>query len=303
MKLSIDKNTISIIEISSNIKKYQLSQLSFLGFTKYQNTYIKDSNDVDADVFKVVGYLKNEKIEVEFSDALKLLLENAKNRQTEHRNIFTLAKKIKDGEISLEGLKDFTSFLDTLPRKLKTHQIKAAYHLYTIKNGANFSVPGSGKTSVILAVYEKLRLEKKCNVLFVVGPPSCFQPWQSEFRETLGREPKTVILSGGDKNSRKSEYYSSKDTNSELYLSTFQTLMNDCNDVIKFLDQTGVSTFFVVDEAHYIKRIGGSWANSLLRISEHAQFRCILTGTPIPNSYTDLFNQFDFLWPKENQTG
>lgn len=76
--------------------------------------------------------------------------------------------------------------------------------------------------------------------------------------------------------------------------------MNDCNHVIKFLEQKGVYAFFVIDEAHYIKQIGGSWANTLLKLAEYTEFRCILTGTPIPKSYTDLFNPFDFLWPKES---
>ena len=48
---------------------------------------------------------------------------------------------------------------------------------------------------------------------------------------------------------RKSEYYGSLNTISELYLTTFQTLMNDCDDVINFLRQKGVHPFFVVDEA------------------------------------------------------
>ncbi|MCI5151383.1 MAG: hypothetical protein D3916_18720, partial [Candidatus Electrothrix sp. MAN1_4] len=224
----------------------------------------------------------------------------ANRKKSEQKTLFKLAEKIKNGKIDTNLLSEFNNFLDRLPRKLKSHQLKAAYHLYSLKNGANFSVPGSGKTSVILSIYEKLRLEGKCNVLFVVGPPSCFQPWQNEFHETLGRSPEVVILSGGDKRIRKTEYYGSRYTLSELYLTTFQTITNDYNDVVKFLGQKGVHTFFVVDEAHYMKQIGGSWATTLLGIAEHTEFRCILTGTPIPKSYTDLFNLFDFLWPEES---
>jgi SNF2 family DNA or RNA helicase len=51
----------------------------------------------------------------------------------------------------------------------------------------------------------------------------------------------------------------------------------------------------VIDEAHYIKQVNGSWANAVLNIARHAKYRCVLTGTPIPKSYTDLFNLFDFL--------
>lgn len=143
------------------------------------------------------------------------ILLDATHRKSKQQKLFQLAEKIKKGEIDPTPFNKFNDFLDTLPRKLKPHQIKASYHLYSLENGANFSVPGSGKTSVVLSVYEKLRLEGKCNLIFVVGPPSCFQPWQNEFKETLGRTPEIVILSGGDKRVRKSEYYGSKYTISE----------------------------------------------------------------------------------------
>ncbi|MBK8195141.1 MAG: DEAD/DEAH box helicase family protein [Lewinellaceae bacterium] len=165
-----------------------------------------------------------------------------------------------------------------------------------MKNGANFSVPGSGKTTTILSVYEKLRLEGKCNLLFIVGPPSCFQPWKNEFYETLGRKPTSLILSGSNKNYRKSEYYRSKDDACELYLSTFHTALNDYKYIIKFISQIGINAFFIIDEAHYIKQLGGAWASSIIKIGKHAAFKGVLTGTPIPKSYKDLFNLFEFLW-------
>ena len=96
-----------------------------------------------------------------------------------------------------------------LNRRLKDHQAKALHHLISVQNGANFSVPGSGKTTVVLCAYEKYRLEGSVNVLFVVGPPACFGPWREEFKNVLGRAPKHIVLAGGNKADRKSEYYNS----------------------------------------------------------------------------------------------
>jgi SNF2 family DNA or RNA helicase len=56
----------------------------------------------------------------------------------------------------------------------------------------------------------------------------------------------------------------------------------------------------VIDEAHYMKQIGGNWARAILRVGSHVQYRCALTGTPLPKSFTDAFNLFDFLWPYHN---
>jgi SNF2 family DNA or RNA helicase len=300
LKLSVENGIIIISDNNYAIKKYQAAQLKYYGYQNFESQYLKHSSAIEADVLRLIDYFDKENIAIVLTPIIQQIVATAAKKNLEQRNLFKLAKKIKDGEIDKKSIVEFGVFLGSLPRKLKPHQVKAAFHFYQIRNGANFSVPGSGKTSVILSVYEKLRMEGKCNTLYVVGPPSCFQPWQNEFLETLGRIPKVVILSGGRKNLRKMEYYGATDINAELYLTTFHTLLNDQNDVIKFLSQKGANALLVVDEAHYIKRASGAWANSLLKIAEYAQYRCILTGTPIPKSYIDIFNLFDFLWLKNN---
>ncbi|TDX02189.1 SNF2-related protein [Dinghuibacter silviterrae] len=295
IKLSIENGNI-IIQEAANLKHYQLSQLQYFGYTKVVGNFIKPIVSIESDIAKIIEYFTDESVNLEVSNEINLLLSSAAKQNEQLSLRFNIAKEVKDGNFNKENLLLFNTFLNRLPRKLKQHQIKSAFHLYSIGNGANFSVPGSGKTSVVLSVYEKLKEDNICNILFVIGPPACFQPWKNEFYETLGRQPNSIILSGGNISERKSEYYKPIEITGELYLSTFQTILNDCHDVIKFLSQKSIKAFVVIDEAHYIKQIGGSWANALMYISEHAMFKCILTGTPIPRSYKDLFNLFDFLW-------
>ena len=210
-----------------------------------------------------------------------------------------MGEEFKEGVFKKDGFEKFSSFISkNISRKLKDHQLKAAFHLYLMGNGANFSVPGSGKTTVVLSVFEKLRLERKVNMLFVVGPPSCFGPWRKEFYSTFGREPYYKILAGGEPIYRRSEYFNLTEKRPELVLTTFQTLQNDRDDVNTLLNHKGNEVFFVIDEAHYIKKIGGIWANTVLFLAKSASFRCVLTGTPLPKSYIDVFNLFDFLWPE-----
>lgn len=295
MVLNIEGDVI-VLNILDNIKKYQVSQLKYFGYQYSKNAYIKQSDNLALDIQKILNYFEGEGTNVQLTPIAQEIFSDIQSRKANKQFLFEKARKIQNGEFDSETLTEFVGYLKTLPRKLKSHQIKAAYHLYSLQNGANFSVPGSGKTSVVLSVYEKLRLEGKINAIYVVGPPSSFQPWQHEFKETLGRNPKVTLLSGGDKESRKNQYYMSLNDIAELYLSTYQTILNDSEDVIKFLRQKSIDVFFVIDEAHYMKRLDGSWANSLLQIAKFTKVRCILTGTPIPKSYTDLFNLFDFLW-------
>ncbi|WP_343606156.1 DEAD/DEAH box helicase [Fluviicola sp.] len=288
----------SIIVISSIdlLKKYQLAQLDFYGYKKDQSSLYKTSDSPIRDIIKITDYLVEEKINYELSNHVAASVSLFQKKKERLNEVFTKVKVIKEQGLLDDDFSEFKQFTETLPRKLKPHQLKSAYHFYALKNGANFSVPGSGKTSTVLSVYEKLRREDKCNILFIVGPPSCFQPWKNEFKETLGRIPDSLILSGVNKHFRKNEYQRPKENASELYLCTFHTALNDTKDIIKFLSQNGINAFMIIDEAHYMKQLGGSWANSLLEIGQHAVHKGILTGTPIPKSYKDLFNLFDFLW-------
>jgi SNF2 family DNA or RNA helicase len=297
LKVDLENNTIILIE-TEDLKKYQISQFEYYGFQKNNSSLWKISNNIESDIFKILNFSKEEGILTIFSRDLEILINESNKRKNKIIATFKIGQEIKNGNFISNSFSEFNLFTKSFPRKLKEHQIKAAFHLYSLKNGANFSVPGSGKTSVVLAVYEKLKNEGKCNILFVIGPPSCFQPWKHEFNETLGRKVDAIILSGGSKNDRKAEYYKSKEDSFELYLCTFHTALNDYLEIIKFLSQNGINAFVVIDEAHYIKQIGGSWATSLLEIGKHSNFKCILTGTPIPKSYRDIFNLFDFLWEK-----
>jgi SNF2 family DNA or RNA helicase len=92
--------------------------------------------------------------------------------------------------------------------------------------------------------------------------------------------------------------YRDNHSSTDLFLTTFQTFANDYKYIKDFFLSANV--FFVIDEAHYIKQIGGIWSTAIIDVSEYAKAKYILTGTPCPKSYGDLFNLFDFLWGKNH---
>ncbi|MFH1898875.1 MAG: DEAD/DEAH box helicase [Patescibacteria group bacterium] len=284
-----------------DLKSSQKSQLFYWGFKSNKSGYEGKVDPEGKILSKVISFFTNENIPIFLSTNCQILIRKLESSRKDFESVIDVGKSYKDGMYSKSETEKISSNLQNVSiRNLKNHQLKAATHLYLIKNGANFSVPGSGKTSVVLCVYEKLKQEGKVNTLFVVGPPSCFQPWKDEFRETLGRIPKYQTLAGGNPNLRKSFYYVTEDKKPELYLSTFQTLLQDHEDVTTFMRRRGMDIFLVIDEAHYIKRIQGNWASTILDVAKYAKFRCVLTGTPMPRSYTDVYNLFDFLWPENS---
>jgi superfamily II DNA or RNA helicase len=207
--------------------------------------------------------------------------------------------RFKDGDVNAIDTAAFLDFVATqIARRPKQHQLKAALHLLAVKNGANFSVPGSGKTTVVLTAFQWLKAKGQVDALFVVGPPSCFGPWQQEYRDVLGSAPKTALLAGGAVGDRRSTYASRREDLCDLYLTSYQTLQHDWEHVRQLFSEAGARFYLVVDEAHYIKQLDGVWANAVLNVARRASYRCVLTGTPFPRTFSDAFNLFDVLWPQ-----
>jgi SNF2 family DNA or RNA helicase len=266
-------------------------------FEPQAKSYTAASEEIHELLQKVVKYFARYEIALELSDGVQLARDEALRSQDELTDALAAGEVFKNGVKSAET-GDFLCFLaEHIPRQLKEHQIKAALHSLSVLNGANFSVPGSGKTTVVLAVHQWMKSRGEVDSIFVVGPPSCFAPWQMEYEAVVGHPPLVQLLAGGKVEERRAKYYVGKDDLCDLYLTSFQTLQRDWRLAKLLLNQPGARFTLVIDEAHYVKQSDGAWAKAVLAIAAYAHTRWILTGTPFPHSYADAFNYFDILWP------
>jgi SNF2-related domain/Helicase conserved C-terminal domain len=299
IRLQLLDGGLIVLPEAGDFRPRHESQLAYWGFVPdpVSPNFVCATDDIGEIAIKVVGYFEQVGLTFSVDPAVQEILGKNQETQKALRDAFDRCTQFKSGHIDTALAHNFEQFARGLSRPLKEHQFKAALHLICAKNGANFSVPGSGKTSVVLAVFEKLRREAEIDSLFVVGPPACFAPWRLEYAAVLGREPTCGILAGGNIDDRRARYLVDGASVPELFLTTFQTLQRDVDYVRALFQKRGVRFFFVVDEAHYIKQIGGVWATAVLDISRHAAFRCVLTGTPFPRTYVDAFNLFEVLWP------
>lgn len=182
-------------------------------------------------------------------------------------------------------------------RELLGHQHHPVQHLLSIPNAANFSVPGAGKTTIVLAGYQRLRADDAIDLLVVVGPFSSFLAWEEELQSCLGHDRNVVRLLG-PREAREEQYVAA--AAADLALVTYHTAIRDRERLIRLMRNR--RTLLVLDESHYVKGAGAT-ANALLAIAPYAERRVILTGTPMPNGLADLWTQITFLWPEQRVLG
>lgn len=236
------------------------------------------------------GFLTERGYTVELAPDLARLLKLYRDEQ-QHVNALRAGDVIAPRTIDLTQL--------GLARPLLPHQQVALRHALTTGNEANFSVPGSGKTQTALAMFASLRQAGTVDRLLVIGPASCFTPWEEEFNSAFAREPMSVRLIGSP--AQRAE--SLRDLSGvDLVLCTYQMAARDRDGLIRALKAGRY--LMVLDESHHIKNIQlGQWARTAVELAPFAERRLILSGTPAPHSLLDLWSQFTFLWPSQSVLG
>lgn len=200
------------------------------------------------------------------------------------------------------GIKESTTVELSLPasfkRKLYDYQKKSVKHLSEVGYAANFSVPGSGKTTLSYAAYSILKSKGIVDKLLVISPRAAFVPWEEEFKECFGYSAEQIRLEGD----RVDNNIISDTNNKELILSTYHLPLNHSYAMSMFLDKNKV--LMILDESHNIKNMNaflgrdeGKIAEVIIDLASSATRRFILSGTPMPNKWHDVWTQFNFLWP------
>lgn len=206
---------------------------------------------------------------------------------------------------------EFEKFINSVRKNLTARnlyplQLLSAYHMAFSQNACNFSVPGAGKTSIVYGAYSYLHNlpcddVKYVERILIVGTLSSFGPWEMEYEECFGHEPSAQrLISTMNKEDKKMYLYSKHPK--ELTLISYQSVSSLQKELGYFLRNNKV--MIVLDEAHKMKNIsGGVIASAVMNLAKYGKSRIVLTGTPAPNGYEDLYNMFKFIWPTKNVIG
>lgn len=202
-----------------------------------------------------------------------------------------------------EEYKLFSSIVtDSLERKLRERQMWDAFFMTSMKKSSNFSVPGSGKTSSVYAMFSFLHKRGLCKRIVVICPKNAFGPWIDEFEACFGAKMQLRLfnihspLYRTSAQRRSAIRYESGDAN--LLLFNYECIKTFEAEISSLIHS---NTLLVFDEVHKVKRIDGEYARAAINIAKIAQYIVAMTGTPIPNSYSDIYNLLHILYSEEYQ--
>lgn len=186
-------------------------------------------------------------------------------------------------------------------RILTVEQMRDVRILYSLPHGANFSVPGAGKTTVTLAL--NTLLSGSFDKMLIICPKSAFQAWDDvvdECIENPSRSEKFQRLMGDASTLR---MLFDNQNISRFYINYELATVNFA-EIRRFLDINLGRVHLVIDESHRIKAGIGSLRGQLaLGLSNLAGRRDILSGTPMPQGASDIASQADFLYPAHGLGG
>jgi len=299
-----DERIILEYELTHNyVDDFSLNdKLIFSGFKKKLETNSKITYEYSK-TYEHIKYLKKIK------DLINFFKENPKFgplnvSESINNEIFSLEKEsnlykmaLQNGEI-VKSKKTHDIILGkNFQRSLLDFQIESVEHLLAVNNGANFSVPGSGKTTITYAAISKWIEDELIEKIMVIGPLASFLPWEEEFENCFGITPRQIRISGD--NVKYLEYGAD---NYNLFLMHYQTANLKRYEIKNLLQK--YKFVLIVDESHRIKNPDlGAYADAALFLAPHANRRIILSGTPMPNDARDLWTQMTFLWPNDSPLG
>jgi len=163
--------------------------------------------------------------------------------------------------------------------KLYNHQLKTV--TFGLKHTCffNTSTPGTGKTISTLEAFH----QRNDGCMLVVCPKTIMQAaWGDDIEHYY---PTTRYEVFDRKYTKQESYLSHLFTNNEIVIINFEAagLVLEDAPLQRF-------TTLVIDEFTAVKNRQTQRSKAILKLSEHFKYRILLSGTPTPNSITDIWH-------------
>ena len=283
------KFKLAIQSLVENVNGHTLvlkTNLSNHMVCKFMDKVRIQAKKMDCEVTKSNDFLKYLSSHTSM-EKLALLGLSIKQKDAAHKEYFNLFKREVDSQM-VNGLRE--------------EQLWDSYFAFRLKKSANFSVPGSGKTATALGVFAYLHRTVGVNRLIVIGPLNSFDSWISEFRRVFGEKlPLQSITSPELRDMGNTiQYHVRFDLGKyNLVLLNYESFDHNPELTDAVRNRIDDKTMLVFDEVHRIKAVNGKRASGVIPVSQNSRYTIVMTGTPIPNDYSDVYNFLHILYPND----
>ena len=171
-------------------------------------------------------------------------------------------------------------------KDLKPYQFKAIDHIIKLKKAGLFIDMGLGKTIIALSAVKLLFHKKEIKNVLIIAPLRVAKfTWPDEIKKWKYVNDLTYSLMLGSEKKRIKGY--NQDTNIHI--------INVDNVVWLFSHFKIKWDMVIIDESSLFKSISAKRTKILKKNIHHFNSVVIMTGTPNPKSYEDLYSQIYFL--------
>ena len=183
------------------------------------------------------------------------------------------------------------------------HQRKVLENSWSAIEHALFLEMGCGKSKILLDNIAILYNKGEIDSALIVAPKGVYDNWVSgEIPAHLPDYIKTRVFKWSPSETKKNQALRESALENSIDLTilvmnveAFSTLKGT-KFAGKFL--LGKKVLFAVDESTTIKSPSARRTKNIVRLSKYAQYRRILTGSPVTRSPLDLYTQCEFLDPE-----
>lgn len=267
----------------------------------YDGSYPNFRSDLTyIDMQKVIKILEKYSIKKGFDFIVSQKLLDFIERNSywiEERSQYGLLIKNRDSRVITDYKKFKSNVTKELERELREQQMWSAFYMTQMQKAANFSVPGAGKTSMVYGSFAYLNSPEvnKADKIVMIGPKNSFLSWKLEFKENFGNKKELSVLDIHEEEVA-DVHLRLNGANKNLILINYESLGKYESALSDIIDG---KTILVFDEVHKIKGVQSIRAQVAKRIAEKPIYKFVLTGTPIPNSYQDIYNFLNILYMQE----
>ncbi|WP_041601477.1 SNF2-related protein [Halobacillus halophilus] len=253
------------------------------------------------DIIKhLTKFAKRKKFEIVITEALQQFISQKAYYIKERADYGTAIKYYQEDldPVIAERFKEFKEIaVKAMARQPRDVQLWSGFYMYEMQRASNFSVPGAGKTTMAYLVFSYLTSPEVDNVdkIVMIGPKNSFLAWKQEFRENFG-ENKTLRVLDVQSHKYSPTEFITEAGKCNIILVNYESVQKYQDVLSSVIDER---TMLILDEVHKIKGIESSRAQSVMAVTKRAKLKYALTGTPIPNSYEDIYNLLKILYDDE----